>query len=123
VANSRRTLTTRTGTGLLLTLALTLAGTGYATAERAEVRRSVPLSRPEGPCDIYAGAGFPCVAAHGTTRSLYASYNGPLYQVKRPSDGRTLDVGVVPPVASPRPDSGDYADVGYARLRLRRFCG
>ena len=57
--------------------------------------------RPKGPCDIYAAAGDPCVAAHSTTRALYASYNGPLYQVLRQSDGKTLDIGVVQPVASP----------------------
>ena len=52
----------------------------------------------------------PCVAAHSTTRALYASYNGPLYQVLRQSDGKTLDIGVVQPVASPVPDAGGYAD-------------
>ena len=51
--------------------------------------------RPEGPCDIYAAGGAPCVAAHSTTRALYASYKGPLYQVMRQSDGKTLDIGVV----------------------------
>ena len=55
-------------------------------------------------------AGTPCVAAHSTTRALYASYGGPLYQVKRQSDGQTLDVGVVQPVGSPVPDAGGYAD-------------
>lgn len=44
-----------------------------------------------GPCDIYANAGSPCVAAHSTVRTLYASRRGPLYQVKR-SDGKTLDI-------------------------------
>ncbi|NMD02038.1 MAG: alpha-L-arabinofuranosidase, partial [Bacteroidales bacterium] len=29
--------------------------------------------RPEGPCDIYAAGGSPCVAAHSSTRALYAS--------------------------------------------------
>src|SRR5580765_4694237 len=67
-------------------------------------------TRPKGPCDIYAAAGDPCVAAHSTTRALYAAYNGPLYQVLRQSDGKTLDVGVVLPVASPFPDSGGYAN-------------
>ena len=61
----------------------------------------------EGPCDIYAAASTPCVAAHSTTRALYASYNGPLYQVMRQSDGKTLDIGVVQPSAS---DAGGYAD-------------
>ena len=71
---------------------------------------NVAPPRPQGPCDIYAAAGDPCVAAHSTTRALYASYNGPLYQVLRQSDGKTLDIGVVQPVASPVPDAGGYAD-------------
>ena len=47
------------------------------------------------PCDIYASGGTPCVAAHSTVRALYASYNGPLYQVRRKSDSKTLDIGVL----------------------------
>ncbi|MEV0231208.1 arabinofuranosidase catalytic domain-containing protein [Nonomuraea sp. NPDC050786] len=47
------------------------------------------------PCDIYAAGGTPCVAAHSTTRALYASYNGPLYQVRRASDNTTRDIGVL----------------------------
>src|SRR5215467_3620083 len=45
------------------------------------------------PCDIYASAGTPCVAAHSTVRALYASYNGPLYQVRRASDGASTNIG------------------------------
>jgi hypothetical protein len=63
--------------------------------------------RPPGPCDIYAAGGTPCVAAHSTTRALYAGYSGPLYQVVRQSDGQTLDIGVVKPSAI---DAGGYAD-------------
>ena len=63
--------------------------------------------RPKGPCDIYAAAGDACVAAHSTTRALYASYDGPLYQVLRQSDLKTLDIGVVKPSAA---DAGGYAD-------------
>ena len=44
------------------------------------------------PCDIYAAAGTPCVAAHSTVRALFAAYNGPLYQVQRASDGGTADI-------------------------------
>ena len=44
------------------------------------------------PCDIYAAGGTPCVAAHSTTRALYAAYNGPLYQVRRASDGTTTNI-------------------------------
>lgn len=63
--------------------------------------------RPEAPCDIYAAGGTPCAAAHSSTRALYASYNGPLYQVMRQSDGKTLDIGVVPASVN---DPGGYAD-------------
>jgi hypothetical protein len=69
-------------------------------------QKAVP-ARPEGPCDIYAAGGSPCVAAHSSTRALYASYNGPLYQVMRRSDGKALDIGVVQPKEG---DAGGYAD-------------
>ncbi|GGL08067.1 alpha-L-arabinofuranosidase B [Mangrovihabitans endophyticus] len=45
-----------------------------------------------GPCDIYGSAGTPCVAAHSTTRALFGSYGGPLYQVRRASDGATTTI-------------------------------
>ena len=45
-----------------------------------------------GPCDIYSSGGTPCVAAHSTTRALYSSYSGSLYQVKRGSDGATTNI-------------------------------
>ena len=45
------------------------------------------------PCDIYGAAGTPCVAAHSTVRALLSSYDGPLYQVTRASDGATADIG------------------------------
>lgn len=44
------------------------------------------------PCDIYAAAGTPCVAAHSTIRALFGGYNGNLYQVKRSSDGTTTNI-------------------------------
>jgi len=93
-------------------VALVLATMAAATtmASRAGAASSGAPARPQGPCDIYAVAGDPCVAAHSTTRALYASYKGPLYQVVRQSDGRSLDIGVVAPVASPVPDAGGYAD-------------
>src|SRR5689334_13958531 len=49
----------------------------------------------QGPCDIYAAGGTPCVAAHSTTRALYGAYSGPLYQVRRSSDNTTRDVSVL----------------------------
>jgi len=47
------------------------------------------------PCDIYEAGGTPCVAAHSTVRALYSSYSGNLYQVRRLSDNKTKDIGVV----------------------------
>ncbi|WP_188195621.1 arabinofuranosidase catalytic domain-containing protein [Nonomuraea sp. SYSU D8015] len=47
------------------------------------------------PCDIYASGGTPCVAAHSTTRALYESYNGNLYQVRRSSDNTTRNIRVL----------------------------
>jgi hypothetical protein len=92
-----------------LALALASIGVMFAmttTAHAAPARQHRPL----GPCDIYARAGTPCVAAHSTTRALYASYNGPLYQVRRLSDERAKDIGLVSPTGSPVRDAGGYAD-------------
>jgi hypothetical protein len=94
----------------MLALALTLIGATLMMAQQAGAGPNVAPPRPKGPCDIYAAAADPCVAAHSTTRALYASYNGPLYQVLRQSDGKTLDIGVAQPVASPVPDAGGYAN-------------
>jgi non-reducing end alpha-L-arabinofuranosidase len=65
-------------------------------------------ARPQGPCDIYAAAGTPCVTAHSAVRSLSSRYGGPLYQVKR-ADGRLLDIGVI---------DGGFADAATQD----RFC-
>lgn len=98
---------TKTNLEVLLALALTVPVATLLIAQQAGGGRNGPLPRTEGPCDVYAAAGAPCVAAHSSTRALYASYNGPLYQVMRQSDGQTLDIGVVQPSAS---DPGGYAD-------------
>src|SRR5664280_1198827 len=98
---------TRIDLVLMLALALTLIGVTLTMAEQAGAGPNLPPPRPKGPCDIYAIAGNPCVAAHSSTRALYASYNGPLYQVMRQSDGKTLDIGVVQPKEG---DPGGYAD-------------
>ncbi|MEE4544476.1 arabinofuranosidase catalytic domain-containing protein [Streptomyces sp. V4-01] len=47
-----------------------------------------------GPCDIYASGGTPCEAAYSTTRAMFSSYNGPLYQIRRASDSATLNIGL-----------------------------
>jgi non-reducing end alpha-L-arabinofuranosidase len=92
---------------IMLALALTLPIATLLIAQQSGAGRNVRSSRPQGPCDVYAAGGAPCVAAHSSTRALYASYNGPLYQVLRQSDGKTRDIGVVQPSGS---DSGGYAD-------------
>jgi hypothetical protein len=74
------------GAALALTVAaLTTAGAGAPPATAAASL----------PCDIYAAGGTPCVAAYSTVRALYGSYDGPLYQVQRSSDGTTLNIGLL----------------------------
>jgi non-reducing end alpha-L-arabinofuranosidase len=109
---------TRIDCALKLSLVLTAVGGTLMMAQQAPTGSGVPAQRPQGSCDIYASAGAPCVAAHSTTRALYADYNGPLYQVLRQSDGKTLDIRVVQPAASPVLDPGGYADAAAQD----RFC-
>jgi hypothetical protein len=91
----------------IIALALILPVAMIIIMAMSGVGSSVIPTRSQGPCDIYAAAGNPCVAAHSSTRALYASYNGPLYRVKRQSDNKTLDIGVVRPREG---DPGGYAD-------------
>lgn len=42
------------------------------------------------------------MTAHSTTRALFASYNGPLYQIQRASDHSYRDIGLL--------GAGGYAD-------------
>ena len=56
-----------------MAMALLPIGVTFATAAAAPAAQAAPPPRPQGPCDIYAAAGTPCVAAHSTTRALYAS--------------------------------------------------
>ncbi|HEY5913833.1 MAG TPA: arabinofuranosidase catalytic domain-containing protein [Verrucomicrobiae bacterium] len=97
---------TRITLAVILALALTVPVATIKIQAQLGINRAAQ-PRPQGPGDIYAAAGCPLVAAHSTTRALYASYNGPLYQVMRQSDGKTLDIGVVQPSAT---DPGGYAD-------------
>ncbi|MBR7827245.1 ricin-type beta-trefoil lectin domain protein [Actinospica sp. MGRD01-02] len=84
----RKNLTSNPGRVLAAVALAAAALTGYAaTAAPAH-------AATQGPCDIYAAGGTPCVAAHSTTRALYGSYNGNLYQVRRSSDNATLNIGV-----------------------------
>ncbi len=107
----------------IFALAITAVGAFLEVAQPVHAGPSAAPARPEGPCDIYAAAGDPCVAAHSTTRALYAGYNGPLYQVLRQSDGKTLNIGVVPPSASPVADPGGYADAdAQDKFCANTFC-
>ena len=73
---------------LTLAAAVTLALGGLLAGGAGTPSRAAA----QGPCDIYAAAGTPCVAAHSTTRALYAAYNGPLYQVRRASNNATTNI-------------------------------
>jgi hypothetical protein len=75
-----------TGGSLTTTGGSTTSGGATATAG------STAPSSPPG--DIAAKAGTPLVAAHSMTRALYSTYNGKLFQARRPSDGKTQDIGV-----------------------------
>nr|WP_026468238.1 alpha-L-arabinofuranosidase B [Amycolatopsis balhimycina] len=77
----RRLVVSSAAAALAFTGLVTFGGTSQAAAQ--------------GPCDIYAAGGTPCVAAHSTTRALFASYNGPLYQVQRTSDNAVRDIGLL----------------------------
>jgi len=72
-------------TAVAIAAAIGLTGTRSAHAQSSR------------PCDIFATASpaTPCVAAYSTTRALYASYTGSLYQVTRQSDGTTSNIGVL----------------------------
>src|SRR5215472_5200714 len=112
---SRSRLRTLAAGMAIALLPISVAVATAAAPQAAQAAPSAPAAqtpppRPQGPCDIYAAGGTPCVAAHSTTRALYASYNGPLYQVMRLSDGAVKNIGVVAPRALPFPDPGGYAD-------------
>jgi len=62
------------------------------------------------PGDIASAAGTPLVAAHSMTRPLYAAYAGKLFQVRRPTDGKTQDISTA--------TSGGFVDL----TTLNAFC-
>lgn len=69
------------------------AAVACAAIGMADVASAQAVS--ERPCDLYA-VKTPCVAALSTTRALYRSYKGPLYQVTRKADQKTMDIGLLP---------------------------
>ena len=79
-------LATRLAIGAFIVLGTVLGGVPGTL--RAASAQSLP-------CDIYGAAGTACVAAHSTTRALFAGYGGRLYQVRRASDNATTDIGTL----------------------------
>jgi hypothetical protein len=78
---------------LAAAIAVPVVGATTTTASAsANVTAAVATSQP---CDIYAAGGTPCETAHSTTRALFASYNGPLYQVQRASDHSYANIGLL----------------------------
>ena len=73
-------------TAFLLAIAIAVPTLGAATMATA--------ATPTLPCDIYAAGGTPCEAAYSTTRALFASYDGPLYEIQRASDDSSLNIGL-----------------------------
>ncbi|CAM5344766.1 MULTISPECIES: arabinofuranosidase catalytic domain-containing protein [Streptomyces] len=93
----------RTGTATTARSAAHSARTGTATTARSATHSAKATAADASlPCDIYAAGGTPCVTAHSTTRALFASYTGPLYQIQRSSDHSYRDIGVL--------SAGGYAD-------------
>ncbi len=74
---------------------LAVGATTALTAALIAGTETASQAATQGPCDLYASGGTPCVAAHSTTRALYGGYGGALYQVRRASDGATRDIGVL----------------------------
>ncbi|WP_308190763.1 arabinofuranosidase catalytic domain-containing protein [Streptomyces sp. HPF1205] len=92
---------------LLLVLAMAAAvfgGRAAASGPATNTAAAHPAAAAASslPCDIYAAGGTPCIAAHSTTRALFAAYSGPLYQVQRSSDHSYKDIGLL--------SAGGYAD-------------
>ncbi|WP_308295754.1 arabinofuranosidase catalytic domain-containing protein [Streptomyces odontomachi] len=89
-------------TVILLALAMAAVFMGGGSVANASSAQPAKAAASSLPCDIYAAGGTPCIAAHATTRALFAAYDGPLYQVQRASDHAYRDVGVL--------TAGGYAD-------------
>jgi hypothetical protein len=75
-------------------LAVLIAATALVIGSLAASPNSAQATTPE-PCDIYASASTPCVAAYSSVRALYSAYNGSLYQVTRASDNTSLNIGLL----------------------------
>jgi len=54
-----------------------------------------PGTKGDGPCDIYAAANTPCVAAYSMVRALKKDYTGPLFQARNGSSAMNTGTGGV----------------------------
>jgi hypothetical protein len=100
-----------------LQLCLALAGPVVASEGARRDPTAAGAGAGVGPCDITGKAGNPCVAAHSTTRALYAAYDGPLYRVASGKNchpcvhkgrtccgpGNSTDIGLL--------EAGGFADI------------
>jgi hypothetical protein len=92
VGGGGTTTTTTSGGGVTTTTTRTTTTT---TTSRTTTTTTTSSQAANQPCDLYASGGTPCVAAHSTTRALFKSYSGNLYQVRRSSDSATQNIGVL----------------------------
>ena len=76
---------------------------------------------PTLPCDAAANASTSCSAAHSVTRLLTKNYTGPLFQLTRASDSKTLDV--YPYTRNTLPRGSDSGLIGSANTSsTNSFC-
>jgi len=80
--------------GSILSLTIFLLASAITQAGCASAQTTTPTASAR-PCDLLASA-TPCVDAISTTRALYVTYTGPLYQVTRASDNTHTDIGLLP---------------------------
>jgi non-reducing end alpha-L-arabinofuranosidase len=82
---------------LLLAVAIAVPAFGATAAASAATppTSTTAAAASSLPCDLYAAGGTPCETAHSTTRALFSSYSGPLYQIQRASDGSSLNIGLM----------------------------
>ncbi len=107
----KRNMTTRIKLVLMLALALTLIGATLMIAQQGGTGANFPHIRPKGPCDIYAAAGDPCVAAHSTTRALYACVQRPALPGPAPVGWQDAWTSASSSPSRRRvPDAGGYAN-------------
>jgi non-reducing end alpha-L-arabinofuranosidase len=77
---------------LAAALAMPAAGAAAGAAAATSSAAATAAAASSLPCDLYASGGTPCEAAYSTTRALFASYDGPLYQIQRASDNSQLNI-------------------------------